>query len=112
MVESFEFGKITIDGNTYRRDLKIVDGKIVPGWWRAEGHEIAPSDIKDILDARPEVLVVGMGDPGRMRVLPETEARLKSLGIRLIAEPTAEAVKTYNRLSGTLPTAFAAHLTC
>jgi hypothetical protein len=112
MIESYNFGSITVDGETYTGDIKIVDGRVVAGWWRLEGHALAPADIEDILDARPDVLVVGTGDPGLMRVLPETEKRLEELGILLIARPTAEAVGVYNSMLGQRKTAFAAHLTC
>jgi hypothetical protein len=70
------------------------------------------ADIGDILEARPDVLVVGKGDPGLMEVPPETEKRLADLDILLIAGPTAEALKTYNSLLGQRKVAFAAHLTC
>ena len=112
MIEAYRFGAITVNGETYTGDIKIIDGRVVPGWWRIEGHKLAAADIKDILEARPDVLVVGTGDPGLMQVLPETEKRLEELGILLIAAPTADAVKVYNNLYTSKKTAFAAHLTC
>ncbi len=112
MIEEYHFGSITVDGRTYTSDIKIVDGRVVPGWWRIAGHEVAVADIEDILRARPDVLIVGKGDPGLMEVAPETGKRLDDLGILLVAKPTAEAVKLYNGLVGRRKVAFAAHLTC
>ena len=111
-IEDYHFGSIKVDGRTYTDDIKIVDGRVVPDWWRIEGHKIAVADIEDILKAKPDVLVVGKGDPGLMEVLPETEERLEELDILLIAKPTTEAVKTYNSMLGQRKVAFAAHLTC
>jgi hypothetical protein len=112
MIEDYHFGSITVDGKTYTGDIKIISGEVVSDWWRIEGHKLAVADIEDILDAGPDVLVVGKGDPGLMEVLPETEKLLEELGILLVAKPTAEALKTYNSLLGQRKVAFAAHLTC
>ncbi|MBE9472531.1 MAG: hypothetical protein IMY75_10535, partial [Chloroflexi bacterium] len=60
----------------------------------------------------PEVLVVGTGAYGMMRVTEETRRALETAGIRLIAAPTAEAVKTYNELREETRVAAALHLTC
>ena len=112
MIEAYRFGSITVDGETYTGDIKIIRGRVVADWWRIEGHRLAVADIEDILEAKPDVLVVGTGDPGLLEVSPETAARLDELGILLVARPTAEAVKVYNDLSGQRKAAFAAHLTC
>lgn len=111
-IEAYDFGTMTIDGTTYTEDLKIIGGKVIPGWWRAEGHRLLVSDIRDILEARPEVLIVGTGSPGLMAVSDRVRSRLAELGIDLIAKPTRDACADFNRLADTRPTAFAAHLTC
>jgi len=111
-IEAYKFGSITIDGIVYKSDLKIVAGEVVPDWWRKEGHNLLLADIQDILQAKPEVLVVGQGDPGLMKVSDEVKARLKELGIELIAQPSREASETFNRVSPTRDAAFAVHLTC
>jgi hypothetical protein len=111
-IEAYDFGTITIDGKTYTHDLKIIGGEVIPNWWRKEGHNLLVEDMEDILDARPEVLIVGTGHDGLMRVSPGVEGKLAEAGIRLIASPTRQAVEEFNRLSDKGNTAFAAHLTC
>jgi hypothetical protein len=115
-IEAYDFGTITIDGKTFNNDLKIVRGKVVPDWWRLEGHRLVGADIEDILAARPQVLVVGTGDPGMMKVSGEVRTRLGELGIELIERPTRQACDEFNTLLADRgdPTgvAFAAHLTC
>jgi hypothetical protein len=111
-IEAYDFGSITIDGKTYDRDLKIVGGKIVPEWWRREGHKLLPEDIEDVLEAKPGVLVVGTGYDGLMRVSDAVARRLAGAGIDLVARPTREAIEEFNRLAETGTIAFAAHLTC
>ena len=112
MIESYDFGSIVVDGEKFERDLIIFPDRIDRGWWRKEGHELCVSDIGGIVEARPEVLVVGTGYSGMMRILPETEQYLASCGIELLASKTEEACKTYNDLSRSRRVVAALHLTC
>ena len=111
-IEAYDFGSIRIDGEVFTSDIKIVRGVVVPGWWRREGHNLLPEDIEDILEARPDVLVVGTGYNGLMKISRAMEARLAEAGIRLVAKPTRRACEEFNDLSPTQDVAFAAHLTC
>lgn len=115
-IETYDFGCITIDGTVFRNDIKIVNGSVVPDWWRLEGHRLSPADIEDVLEAVPEVLIVGTGDPGLMRVSEEVKTCLARLRIELIAKPTRQACDEFNRLTAArrdpARIAFAAHLTC
>jgi hypothetical protein len=111
-IEAYDFGSITIGGKTYSRDLKIIDGKVIPNWWRLEGHLLLSADLEDVFEARPDTLVVGTGDPGLLKVSAEVRSRLAELGIDLVVEPTRRACNAFNRLSRDRNTAFAAHLTC
>ncbi len=113
MIEEYRFGTMRVRGREYHGDLKIVNDEVVDGWWRKEGHEVAADDIMDILVMKPRCLVVGTGQPGRMRVAESLKAVLLEAGIELVEEPTAEAVRTFNRLresGGFVAGAF--HLTC
>jgi hypothetical protein len=113
MIEHYRFGNMTIDGRQYQNDLKIIDGQVISNWWRKEGHWADVEDMADIVAARPEVLVVGTGSPGRMNLSEELRQALSDLKIRVVEEPTDEAVQTFNRLSETeAKVAAAFHLTC
>jgi len=112
MIDSYKFGSIVIDGRRFTADVKIVDGEVVPGWWRKEGHSICQEDIADILVAKPEVLIIGTGAYGGLRVPERFNKLLRSEGIELIAVPTAEAVDAYNELAATKKVAAGFHLTC
>ena len=113
-VEGYAFGRMVIDGKTYTSDLKVVRGGIVAGWWRREGHLLVAEDVKDIMDAEPEVFVVGQGAFCVMKIAPELELELKQAGIRLVAGSTPTAVERYNELvaSGARGVCAAFHLTC
>lgn len=111
-IEAYDFGTMTIDGKIFTTDLKIVRGAALPGWWRTQGHNLLPEDIEDIFEAKPDILVVGTGHDGLMRVSRAVEQRLAQAGIELIAMPTRQAADEFNRLTGSRNVAFAAHLTC
>jgi hypothetical protein len=111
-IEHYEFGSITVDGEAHAADLIILPQRVIGGWWRREGHALHREDLGPVFDAQPDLLVVGTGASGAMRIPEETRRALKEAGIRLIAAPTAEAVETYNGLRGGERVAAALHLTC
>ena len=86
-IDSYKFGEIVIDGQTYDRDLLILADRVASGWWRAEGHKLTLADLGEVLADPPQVLVVGTGRYGRLSVLPETQQALAAH----IGEGIAEA---------------------
>ena len=112
MIDSYDFGRIVIDGKLYSDDLIVFPNKVRDGWWRKEGHRLHVEDLKDALETKPEVLVVGTGYSGMMTVPPETRKQVESEGIELIAQKTAEACKTFNSLVKSRKVVAALHITC
>jgi hypothetical protein len=112
MIDSYEFGVIHINGKRYSSDVIIYPYRVKDDWWRKEGHQLCIDDLEDVIEENPDVIVVGIGNPGLMRVLPETEKYIKSQGIRLIVQNTKEACKTYNQLSSSQKVIALLHLTC
>ena len=113
MIESYNFGSMTVMGQSHRNDLKIIDDKVVGNWWRREGHALYVQDIDDILYASVETLVVGTGAYGGMRVTEEAAQAIEGQGINLVAVPTKEAVSIFNTLHAQgKRVAGAFHLTC
>ncbi len=112
-IQAYRFGTMTVDNQAHVHDLKIIEGIVAPRWRRRESHTVSPGDIDDVLAASPRYLVVGMGQPGRMRVDAELAGILADLGIELIEEPTDQAIHTFNRLfQDGRKVAGAFHLTC
>jgi len=112
MIESYDFGRIVINGRRFGSDLIVFPDKVDGNWRRKEGHILSVDDVKEIVDAKPEVLVVGTGYSGLMKILPQTERYVKSSGIELIAAKTEKACKIYNELSKSRKVVAALHLTC
>jgi hypothetical protein len=111
-IQSYRFGEMVVDGVTHRKDLLLLPGQVIPGWWRRQGHQLSVQDLDPILQAAPEALVVGCGASGMLQVLPDTRALLGRAGIELFVLPTNEAWRRYNELAPQRPTAGAFHLTC
>ena len=99
MITELSFGRIVVQGKTYHNDRKIIDGKLLPDWWRHKGHAVEIDDVQDILDSKTKILVIGKGQPGYMQTTNSLRKHLKKYNIELIEEPTREAIQTFNRLS-------------
>jgi len=115
LIDSYEFGTIVINGKRYTSDVIVFPERVIDGWWRREGHRLCVEDLKETLrsEPKPEVLVVGTGYYGLVKVSPEVENTLKSHGIELLAQPTREACQTFNKLlKSNRRVAGAFHLTC
>jgi len=115
LIESYDFGLIVIKARRYTSDIIVFPEQVIEGWWRKEGHRIYVEDLKEILnhEPRPEVLVVGTGYYGIVKISPDVETVLKSQRIELVVQPTKEACQTFNKLlKSNKRVAGAFHLTC
>jgi hypothetical protein len=112
VVDSYSFGRIAISGKSYASDLIIYPDRIDPQWWRETGHYLSLVDIRNIFDENFEVLIVGTGYLGLMKVDEEVIRHAKSLGIEIIIEKTKKAVDEFNRICDRKKTIAAFHLTC
>jgi hypothetical protein len=111
-IESYRFGHLVVDGQRYDRDVIILPDGVRGGWWRKEGHALHPADLDLVFQARPDLLVLGQGAFGRMRVTREARRALEAAEIELVVQPTKQACQSYNRLCEQQEVAAALHLTC
>ena len=113
MIDSYSFGRIVIDGRRYTNDVIVFPNRVMDNWWRKEGHRLDIEDLKEVFEEKPEVLIVGTGRWGLVRVPAETRDYVESKGMELIIQRTKEACETYNRLKQSGKNVVAAlHLTC
>ncbi len=111
-IDNYDFGRIVIDGKTYTSDVIVYPERLDTSWWRKEGHLLQPEDITGVLDAEPEVLIIGTGYSGCMRVPRRTLDLLESKGIQVHVALTMDAVSLYQKLQGERSVIAAFHLTC
>jgi hypothetical protein len=69
-------------------------------------------DLQEVLSYQPDVLVIGKGKPGLMKVGAELIKQLGQRGIEVRSAPTEKAVRLYNELSSEKKVVAALHLTC
>ena len=111
-IDSYHFGQIVISAKKYSSDVVIFPDRVRDNWWRKTGHELCLEDIAEVLTENPEVLVVGTGASGLMKVLPEVAQAAQAQGIKLIVETTDKACNTYNQLWQFQKLVAALHITC
>ena len=112
-VESYGFGRIRIDGKTYHEDLIILPDRVLESWRRARGHELRLDDLKEVLEADIDCLVIGTGYYGMVKVLDEVAEYFEKKGVEVVIKPSREACEAYNeRVDAGKRVALALHLTC
>lgn len=111
-IDSYSFGRIVIDGTAYTSDVVIYPGNVDASWRRKEGHLLRPEDLAEALAAKPELLIIGTGAYGVMRVPRETVEEIARRGVEVRVERTSRAVTEYNDLQGAKIVVAALHLTC
>ena len=109
-INDYKFGKITILNKTYSDDIILLNRKVEQKWWRKEGHSLSIEDLNKVIDFKPDLLIIGTGDSGLMKVPLEL---YESLNCEVVSLPTSEAVKKYNsEIKENKKIAGAFHLTC
>ena len=111
-IEHYSFGKIIIDGKSYTSDVIIYPERVSSSWWRKEGHNLNIADLTDVIKAKPDILVVGTGYSGAMKVPQETLKHLESNGITVKVSRSSEAVELFNTFQKDKNVVAALHLTC
>jgi len=115
MINAYSFGSITIDGRQFTKDVVIGKSGVLSPWWRKEGHSLSPDDLESVVVSQPEVLVIGTGSFGAMKVPADTLGALMDMGIEPRVMRTAKAVEEFNRLlmeRGPDSVMTVLHLTC
>lgn len=111
-ISSYSFGRITVDGEIYTQDLIIFPGHIRSSWWRQQGHSLSVNDLEEVMAAPPDLLIVGTGYSGVMKVPEETISELQSRGIEVQVKKTTAAVTAFNEAPEGRKVVAALHLTC
>jgi hypothetical protein len=110
LIQDYDFGSIRINNKEYDNDIILLNDRIIPDWWREEGHYLHKSDLEKVLSFEPELLIIGKGFYGRMTVPKNLE---KQFDFKIISAKTKKATKIYNKkIKSDKKIAGAFHLTC
>lgn len=101
-IESFRFGSIAIAGKTYGRDVLVLpDGTVKQrrgGFWKFGSHTIRKGELDKLVEANPEVIIVGTGTDAKANLASDAPLALKGARADFIVLPSAEAVQRLNQL--------------
>jgi len=112
-IEAYGFGKIRVDGRPYSSDLILYPDHIESDWWRKQGHYLQIEDLSGLVGTPCDVLIIGTGAHGAMKVSGDVEKWLEKRGIPWESHPTGRACDRYNALVDEGKRVVAAlHLTC
>lgn len=109
--KSTSFGSVTTSEKTYKHDIWVnLDGTIEK---RTRNHEFTSEELNRFLNQNPEVIVVGTGQYGVVSISKKAKSRAEDHNIKIIAEETPKAIKTFNQLKEEGKKVVAAiHTTC
>jgi len=113
MIDEYTFGRISVNGKVYEKDIIIYpDGQVQDSWWRESGHKLCIDDIHDLIETDLEMIIAGTGSPGLMKAEEELIELLTKKGILFKALPSEEAMQLYNNLYMEKRIGACFHLTC
>jgi hypothetical protein len=104
-IERFEWGRFEINGQVHDadgrgvgKDVFIVGGEVRP-WSERKGHRLTPKMVKSALRPGIEILVIGNGVNGAIKVTRKTRQAIAAAGIdALMVEKTPKACELFNQL--------------
>lgn len=101
--DSSSFGEVVINGQSFG-DVLVVGGEIEarddPRLEREleSDHLIGDWEVEELLSNQPEIVIVGTGTAGVLRIMPEVRRKFEKAGVELIAVTTPRAIEEYNSL--------------
>ncbi len=95
MIDEHKFGSFVIDGKTYLGDIKLIGKKV--RYWDRYSHKLKFEDLKELLEANPEILIIGTGNSGYLEVPSEIKDHLLIGKIKLIISTNVNAIEKYNK---------------
>lgn len=96
------------------KDIMVDTKGEVSAWYERSGHKLKPEMVERALKLKPEVLIIGNGWNGALKVGKKVGKAAAEAGVKeLMVLITPEACKSYNRLySAGRQVVLLAHGTC
>ena len=96
LINSTEFGSIIIDHKTYDTDVIVSwDGKIKEATTVVR-HLFGKKELDEILKKKPELIIIGTGDSGFLKVSDEIKKVCSQKRIELIELISKNAIAKFN----------------
>ena len=88
---------VEINGQRYTKSLIVVPDQLILDWSAASFSDLKQAHFTQILDLKPEVILLGTGNQ-HLFLHPKITQQLTNNGIALECMTTAAACRTYNIL--------------
>ncbi len=115
-IENYIFGSITIDGESYHKDLWIIDGSIkkrdksIAKNKFGTSHTISRKELKRVLTTKTKRIIIGTGNSDLVSLTNKAQKYLKELDIKVEMCRTGELIPRKIEIGKT--DAGIIHLTC
>ncbi len=116
-IEGTQFGSITIQGRTYEHDVVIrLSGEVIKRKKKLSkreygtSHIISKEEAKFVYEKGCRELILGTGQYDNVRLSEEAAAYFSKKGCKVVAQPTPDAIQTFNALKSHKVGLF--HVTC
>ena len=103
-IEDTKFGSITIDGKTFENDVIVrLSGKVEKRKKKLSkekygtSHIISKDEAKLVFEDGCDMLIVGAGQEGNVRLSPEASDYFNKKGCKVLLQPTPEAIRSFNQ---------------
>ena len=103
-IDGTEFGNITINGKKYDHDVVIrPTGEVVKRKKKLSkklygtSHLVSKDEAKFVYEKGAELLVVGSGQEGNVRLSPEAGTYLAKKRCEIAIQPTPKALRIFNK---------------
>ena len=113
VINSTKFGSITVNGKTYYDDVIVTWDDEVKEIHLNIRHLFGLPEFNQIASKKPDVLIIGTGDSGLLRVSEDIKRLCKERGIELTEMTSKGAIEKFNEIfnQGKKVVAFI-HVTC
>lgn len=99
------FGAVYINDQPHK-DILVLGEKIEPrDEVRLEKeigghHQIGDFEVEKLLASKPEIIIIGNGQSGVLKVSEVVIEKINKAGVKLLVLETPQAIAEYNRLAG------------
>ena len=93
-ITAVRFGEVEIDKKVYFSDMVVWwDGKIE---YREKSHNFTISDFLELAEKKPDIIVIGTGMNGIVRILAEVKQAAEDKKIEIFTELSPKAAEMFN----------------
>ena len=98
MISSTKFGSIMVGNKKYDNDVFVSYKDTVKEGETNSRHLISKKELDLLLVDKPDVIVLGTGQEGCMKISPDSSELAKNRRIEIVESKTPDAIKKFNQL--------------